>query len=131
VLVISEKFTIVKLTADFLGYLYILPDPKYLTIYSINFISLSCWVILNLNSTRCPILFVDWVILASKFPSPVTNPAIQLGSGIFSVLMTGLSSGVNSLNSDFKKSDKPKFNDALILIILFNPSTTAEATVER
>lgn len=91
--------------------------PKYLIKYSINFISLSCWVILNLNCTREPILFVDWVILTSKLPSPVTKPAIQLGSGIFSVLMNGFSTGVKSLNSDFKKSDKPKFIDDFILII--------------
>jgi len=74
--------------------------------------SLSCCVILNLNCTRCPILVVDCVILTSKHPpllgsfrqnSTVTNPAIQLGSGIFAVKMTGLSTGVNSINSDFKK----------------------------
>ena len=65
--------------------------------------SLSCCVILNLNCTRCPILVVDCVILTSKQPSPATNPAIQLGSGIFSVKMTGLSTGVISINSDFKK----------------------------
>jgi len=52
----------------------------------------------------------------------VTNPAIQLRSGMFSVLMISLSTGVTSLNSDFYKSDKPKLIDAFILIILFNPS---------
>jgi len=77
-------------------------------------------------------LVVDFVILTSKQPSPATNPAIQLGSGIFPVKMTGLSTiclsfrkctrGVNSLNSDFKKSDKPQFIDALILSIFINPS---------
>jgi hypothetical protein len=57
------------------------------------------------------------VILTSKHPSPDTKPAIQLGSGMFSVLIIGLSTGVNLLNSDFKKSDKPKLIDALMLII--------------
>ena len=42
-------------------------------------------------------------MLTSKFPSPVTNPEIQLGSGMFSVLMIGLKTGVISLNSDIKK----------------------------
>jgi hypothetical protein len=56
-----------------------------------------------------------FVIITSKQPSPATNPAIQFGSGIFPVKMTGLSTGVNSLNSDFKKLDKPQFIDALIL----------------
>jgi hypothetical protein len=56
-------------------------------------------------------------ILTSKFPSPVTNPEIQLGSGILSVLIIGLFTGINSENSDFNISDKPKFMDALILII--------------
>jgi hypothetical protein len=54
--------------------------------------------------------------------SPATNPAIQLGSGIFAVKMTGLSTGVNSINSDFKKSDKPPIIDALKLSIFINPS---------
>lgn len=98
-LYISEYLTIVKLIAEILGYLYIWSAPKYLIINSINLIYLSCY--LNLNCTRCPILVVE--ILTSKQPSPATNPAIQLGSGIFPVKMTGLSTGVNSLNSDFKK----------------------------
>jgi hypothetical protein len=42
-------------------------------------------------------------MLTSKFPSPLTNPEIQLGSGMFSVLIRGLSTGVKLLNSDFKK----------------------------
>lgn len=41
ILVISEIFYIVKTTAAFPGYLYILPEPKYLAKSSINFYSLT------------------------------------------------------------------------------------------
>jgi len=41
---------------------------------------------------------------------------------MFTVLIRGLSTGVKLLNSDFKKLDKPKFIDALILIIYCKPS---------
>lgn len=82
-----------------------------------------CWEILNLNWTLYPNLLVDLVILTSKQPSPVTKPDNQLGSGILIVLITGLSTGIYNLNWFFKKSDKPKLIEALILIIWFNPST--------
>lgn len=57
---------------------------------SINLISLSCY--LNLNCTRCPILVVENSNIKT---SPATNPAIQLGSGIYPVNFTGLFTGVN------------------------------------
>lgn len=95
--------------------------------YSINLMSLSCCVILNLNCTRCPILVVDCVILTSKQPSPATNPAIQLGSGIFSVkndrsFYESYFIKLRLKNKKQKKSDKPQFIDALILSIFINPS---------
>jgi hypothetical protein len=90
ILVISENLTIIKTIPSFPGYLYIDPDPKCLTNNSINLKSLSCWLILNLNCTRVPILLDNcWVILTSKFPSPLVNPDIRLLSGMFSVLITG------------------------------------------
>ena len=41
---------------------------------------------------------------------------------MFTVFITGLLTNIKPVNSDFKKSDKPKFIDALILMILFNPT---------
>jgi len=41
---------------------------------------------------------------------------------MLSVLIIGLSTGVNPTNSDFNVSDNPKFIDAFILTILVKPS---------
>jgi len=160
-LFISENLVIVKTTAAFPEYWVTLPEPRYLLKHSNNFLSLSCWVTLNLPflfstrkikkvtrrgdnlstsgynkvvSTGRQVLCTSYLrvncilypigfdgrseILTSKLPSPDTKPETQLGSGISSVLITGLSTGVKSLNSDFQKSDKPKFIEAFILIPL-------------
>lgn len=58
----------------------------------------------------------------SKFPSPLTNPDIQLGSGICCVCITGLGQGLYKGNSDFKSEDNPKFIEALRLITSYKPS---------
>ena len=84
--------------------------------------SLSCWVILNLGCTRYPILFVDWDILTSKLPSPVTNPDIQLGSGISWLRCIDLFIGIILLNWDCNILDNPRFTDAFILNISIKPS---------
>lgn len=49
-------------------------------------------------------------------------PEIQLGSGIFSVIIIGLSTGEKFSNSDFNCSDRPKLIDAFIFTTWCNPS---------
>jgi hypothetical protein len=90
---------IVKTTAAFPEYLVTLPEPRYLLKHSNNFLSLSCWVTLNINCILYPIGFDGRSeILTPKLPSPDTKPETQLGSGISSVLITGLSTGIKSLS---------------------------------
>ena len=45
-------------------------------------------------------------MFTSKFPSPLTNPAIQLGSNWFGEVIIGLLTTLNLGNSDFNFSDK-------------------------
>lgn len=61
-------------------------------------------------------------MLTSKHPSPKTNPAIQFGSGMLVVFISGLSTGIIRVKSDFKFSEIPKFKEALILTMFCKPS---------
>ncbi len=87
---ISDVFVVTITTGGWLGYLLRLPQFKYLIILCISWISLLCWVILNFSCTRWPIIFlVCDDSLISKFPSPETNPDIQLGLGILLLVILG------------------------------------------
>ena len=57
-----------------------------------------------------------------KLPSPDAKPDIQLGSGIFSIFIIGLSTGVKNLNSDLNWSKRPKLIDAFKLTTWCKPS---------
>ena len=85
--------------------MFTIPAAKIFTINSNSSLSLLCWVILNLNFTWNPILFeLDLKISTKKnlkFPSPLTKPANQFGSGILVVLIVGLCTGTVLIKLDF------------------------------
>ena len=67
---------------------------KYLFNIFINAKSRICCTNLNLSWTLYPVFVLDLKIITSKHPSPLTKPETQLGSGIESVIITGLLTGV-------------------------------------
>lgn len=62
----------------------------------------------------------DFYILIKKQPSPLANPANQLGSLIYLFVTNGLSIGLISTKAYFNLFDKPKFKDYFIATIFFN-----------
>lgn len=111
---ISENLKISRTIADFSSEaVYILPVLKYLFITCISNLSRICCTNLNFNWTLYPILFFPLNILIEKLPSPDAKPEIQLGSGIFSIFIIGLSTGVSeAVNLDLNCSERPKLIDA-------------------
>jgi hypothetical protein len=82
---------------------------------------LECWPSLNVNKVWIPDEeLVNFLILTLKQPSPLLNPANQLGSGILLFSIKGLWIDTILGNAVFKSSDKPKFIDALIATV-FKP----------
>jgi hypothetical protein len=68
------------------------------------------------------VLEEDFTIFTKKHPSPLENPAIQLGSIVFGVGISDLLAFTIDGKAAFKSSDRPQFIEALIVIIFLRPS---------
>lgn len=67
-------------------------------------------------------MVADLEIITRKQPSPVTNPATQLGSTISWSTTATLGAAITSGKAAFNFSDNPQLIEALIATISFNPS---------